>query len=405
MSIRERSFHSIQNASHQKLFRLKNHLAKRPTTLLGIGPVSPYCVDVGIELANAHRIPLIFIASRRQIDADCFGGGYVNRWTTEEFCRYVKSKDTNNQVLLARDHGGPWQSEYETRGNFTLDQALASAKTSYQVDIASGMDILHLDPGHDEKGKATVSFPDYIDRTKELLVFCHKQAEAYGKEIAIEIGTEEGLIGAAHPEETEEFLQTIVAFCEKESLPLPNFLVVQTGTKVMEMRNVGPLTSLIKKTTGKYIPPSLSRLVKLCNIHGLLIKEHNADYLGEETLRWHPSAGIHVANVAPEFGVVETTAFLNLLKQTGLQHLHEKTLSLSFQSQKWKKWMVEDTQASDFERALIAGHYIFSTPEFLEIKKEATARCQALQINLEQVLKDAIRTSMMRYIRNFGLIS
>ena len=39
-----------------------------------------------------------------------------------------------------------------------------------------------------------------------------------------------------------------------------------------------------------------------------MLKEHNADYLSDNALKWHKKFGIHGANVAPEFGVCETKA-------------------------------------------------------------------------------------------------
>ena len=48
------------------------------------------------------------------------------------------------------------------------------------------------------------------------------------------------------------------------------------------------------------------------------MKEHNTDYLSNDSLKWHPKLGIHAANVAPEFGVEETKAFIQLLKNNKL---------------------------------------------------------------------------------------
>ena len=50
------------------------------------------CVDASIELANDHEIPLMLVASRRQIDSEEFGGGYVNNWTTDDFANYLIDK-------------------------------------------------------------------------------------------------------------------------------------------------------------------------------------------------------------------------------------------------------------------------------------------------------------------------
>ena len=50
-------------------------LSSKCCTLLGVGPMSINCVDAVIELGNENNIPLMLIASRRQIDSEYFGGG------------------------------------------------------------------------------------------------------------------------------------------------------------------------------------------------------------------------------------------------------------------------------------------------------------------------------------------
>ena len=73
--------------------RLNSLIQKRRCTLLGVGPMSLNCVDAAIELAETQDVPLMLIASRRQVDSEQFGGGYVNNWTTQEFSRYVIDND------------------------------------------------------------------------------------------------------------------------------------------------------------------------------------------------------------------------------------------------------------------------------------------------------------------------
>ena len=67
---------------------LMNFYKSRQCTLLGVGPMSKNCVDVTIELANRHEVPLMLMASRRQIECSAMGGGYVENWSTEEFCKF-----------------------------------------------------------------------------------------------------------------------------------------------------------------------------------------------------------------------------------------------------------------------------------------------------------------------------
>ena len=96
---------------------LSSFVTAKQCTLLGIGPMSKNCVDVTIELANDYNIPLMLIASRRQIEAKSLGRGYVNNWSTEEFAKYVRENDKNYNIILCRDHGGPYQNENENKKN------------------------------------------------------------------------------------------------------------------------------------------------------------------------------------------------------------------------------------------------------------------------------------------------
>ena len=104
--------------------------------------MSKNCVDVSVEIADQYQIPLMLIASRRQIDSEEFGGGYVNNWSTSEYAGYINKIKKTDNILLARDHGGPWQNEQEK--NMSLDQAMRSAKNSYMADIDAGFHILHI---------------------------------------------------------------------------------------------------------------------------------------------------------------------------------------------------------------------------------------------------------------------
>ena len=60
---------------------LQSFMSRKKCTLLGVGPMSKNCIDAAIEIANDEHIPIMLIASRRQIDSEELGGGYVNNWT------------------------------------------------------------------------------------------------------------------------------------------------------------------------------------------------------------------------------------------------------------------------------------------------------------------------------------
>ena len=383
--------------------KIQNYLAKKCCALLGVGPMSVNCVDAAIELANENDVPLMLIASRRQIDSEDFGGGYVNNWSTKRFADYVIDKDKKGKVLLARDHGGPWQNEHEKRNKLSLRKAMDSAKASYRADIDAGFQILHIDPSVDIFG--TPSASEVLDRIFELYEFCWTYAQQQGKEIIFEIGTEEQSGSTNTQEELDFTLEQVGLFCDKHRFPRPTFVVVQTGTRVMEMRNVGSFDSPLRVANELPAEIQVPKMVQICNQHGIYMKEHNADYLSDEALSWHPRLGIHAVNVAPEFGVAESKALVNILEQNGLNDLAENFLNLAFSSRKWEKWMVKDSKASDRDRSIIAGHYIFSTPEFREIKMACQHHLTKKDIKLDLELKRVVKKSIHRYMSNFRLVS
>ena len=383
--------------------RIANYLARKRATLLGVGPMSVNCVDATIELANEYEVPIMLIASRRQIDSEEFGGGYVNNWTTEEFARYVTDHDKKGKILIARDHGGPWQNTKEKDQGLGLRRAMESAKSSYRADIAAGFQVLHIDPSVDIHGHPDVD--EVLDRVFDLYEYCWSQAQYMGKEIIFEIGTEEQSGSTNSQEELDYTLNAIQNFCKKNRLPQPTFVVIQCGTRVMEMRNVGSFDSPVRVANELPAEIQLPKMIEICNRYGIFMKEHNTDYLSDEALQWHPRLGIHAANVAPEFGVAETRALLSVLESNGLKRLADQFLQLAYDSKKWDKWMLENTKATDRDRSVIAGHYIFSHPKCIELKEEAREALAGKGINIEQHLKNKVKHSILRYLRNFRLVS
>jgi len=379
--------------------RLESFVRERRCTLLGVGPVSMNCVDAAIEVANQHDVPIILIASRRQIDSEDFGGGYVNNWNTGQFARYVSDRDRRGRVVLARDHGGPWQNSREIELGLNLRQAMDSAKRSYLSDLNAGFQILHIDPSIDMHDVPDID--ETLERIFELYEYCWAQAVRLDKDVIFEIGTEEQTGTTNTQEELEYTLHATQQFCIKNNLPLPSFVVVQTGTRVMEMRNVGSFDSPIRIVDELPAEIQLPKVIEICDRYGILMKEHNADYLSDETLQWHPRLGIHSANVAPEFGVTETRALLSVLEHNDMTDLADCFLQLALDSGKWGKWMLAESEATDRDRAIIAGHYVFSSPECIRLKEMAGRLLMGKGIELERLLKATVKQSILRYLCNF----
>jgi len=382
--------------------KLFNYQRKRRVTFLGVGPMSLNCVDTSIKLANKYEIPIFLIASRRQIECQKFGGGYVNNWSTESFSSYVNKKDKKGKIFLARDHGGPWQNPNEIDQNIGIGEAMQLAKESFMADIKSGFKILHIDPSIDIHSKPSVD--EILDRVYELYEFCWTQAQRLQKDLVFEIGTEEQSGGTNTPEELDYILSSLKNFCFSNKLPFPTFVVIQSGTKVLEESNVGSFDSPIRIANQIPAEIQIPKMLKICKQYDVMMKSHNTDYLSNEALSWHPKLGIHSANVAPEFGVVETKAFLKILKENNLNTLYDEFVELSYESLKWQKWIKPNSKASVIDKAVISGHYIFSKPEFIEIKNKATNFLKGKDILLDEVLKKSIEISIIRYLKNFRLI-
>jgi tagatose-1,6-bisphosphate aldolase non-catalytic subunit AgaZ/GatZ len=383
--------------------RLENFLKRKRCTLLGVGPMSVNCVDAAVELANLHEIPMMLIASRRQIDSEAFGGGYVNNWTTAQFASYVMDRDKKGKVLLARDHGGPWQNTREKEQGLGLRRAMDSAKSSYLADIEAGFQVLHIDPSVDIHGQPPVD--EVLSRVFELYEYCWSQAQRLGREVIFEIGTEEQSGSTNSQEELNYTLNAMQEFCTRNRLPQPSFVVIQAGTRVMEKRNVGSFDSPIRVAQEIPAEIQLPKMIEICNHYGIFMKEHNTDYVSDEALQWHPRLGIHAANVAPEFGVAETMALLEVLEGNGCDTQAETFLGLAYGSRKWDKWMLKNTEASDRDRAIIAGHYVFATPECQELKAQAASKLQHKGIELDDYLKRQVKGSILRYLTNFRLVT
>ena len=94
----------------------------------------------------------------------------------------------------------------------------------------------------------------------------------------------------------------------------------------MEMRNIGSFDSPVR--IAKEIPSEIliPKVLEVCESYNILLKEHNADYLSDMALSWHPKLGISAANKAPEFGVTESKALYQFLTSEGLKNMLKNLL-------------------------------------------------------------------------------
>lgn len=391
----------------------------KSSTILGIGPMSKYCVQSALELSKDHDFPVMFIASRNQVDKDELGGGYVNGWNQFTFSDTVKevaeSIEFDNNYYLCRDHGGPWQRDKERNDHLSEEEAMKLGKESYLADIEAGFELLMIDPTKDpfEVGKV-IPLNVVVRRTVELIEFCEEERIKRNlPEIGYEVGTEETNGGLTSTETYEKFIIQLKAELEKRELPLPTFIVGQTGTLVRKTEQAG-----IFNFNNAY------ELAQMAKQYGVGLKEHNGDYLDDVSLLEHIPSGITATNVAPQYGTEETRAYLKLAEVE--QKLADKNLienpsntrgvllDKAIKSERWRKWMVGDQRDLTLEEIVnnqelsnevldIAGHYTFNKEE---VKEEITSLFRNLgeqNIDGERFVIDHIKRPIRDYVEAYNL--
>jgi len=96
---------------------------------------------------------------------------------------------------------------------------------------------------------------------------------------------------------------------------------------------------------------------------------------------------------------------LEIMDNLKLSFLKKSFIKISLESNKWKKWMLRHSNANDYDRAVISGHYIFSNSKFIEIKNELSKILKIKKkLSLDKILKNEIKVSIKRYLTNFNLI-
>lgn len=377
---------------------MKNRLTKilNSNTMVGVGPMSINSINATIDLAKYSKLPLMLIPSRRQIDRN---EGYVGNFNSIKFSNYLKNK---KNIILCRDHGGPWQNNYEVENNLNIKKAMLSAKKSFETDIDAGFEIIHVDPSIDINNKLNIEI--ILDRIFELVEHCWHYSKKKKKKILFEIGTEEqnGLLETF--ENYEYAFSKLNKFFLSNKIPNPIFFVVQFGTKVMEDKNIGKFNKITNFSELKDKNKEFLRIINFLRKNKIFTKIHNVDYLSDRHLSFLKMCKVGAINVAPEFGVVETRSFIKILKDNNLDELLKNFLDLSYKSKKWKKWVINKNKISKFKCSELSGHYVFSSKEFKKIKNEANKYLIKRNIDMDGIMYSSVKNSILRYLKRFSLL-
>jgi len=294
-----------------------------------IGPMSSEIIEAVFKYSHFQRKELMLISSKNQID---YNGGYVNNWTTSDFANFVNQMKKSYplaDVKICRDHCGPGFN-----GVFDLEDSYKTIES----DIKNGFNLIHIDFCHFQG-----SMEQQLEESKKAILHCLK----LNPNILIEVGTDEN-VGANYSlpnlQELEREIDFFKSFCK------PEFYVVQTGSLVKEINQVGNYnTEFIKK---------ISELLKS---KGIKLKEHNADYLNHRQIQERQGI-VDAMNIAPQLGVIQTSFILKKCLIYGVDFSEFE--DLVYQGQRWKKWLHKNTSDNKFLCTLIAGHYHFASPEY-----------------------------------------
>jgi hypothetical protein len=258
-----------------------------------------------------------FAVTRRQVD---YNGGYVNGWNTKSFYDYVKSKSSN--IVLERDHGGPFQGTVE-------DNGLAS----YRDDL-NYFDIIHIDPW-----KQVKSISEGLNLTSTTILELYQ----HNPKVKYEVLTEAAIKQFKHKE--YRAMLSDLRFFSAEAFDNIEYVVVQSGVKI-------DLVS--RKNTNKFLIKPLSTMIEVCKEYGKKTKEHNGDYLSKEERDARFHAGIDAINIGPELIQLETEIYL--------EHMTEAEKNVFYkvcvESRKWERWVTPEFDISNKEMVIsVCGHY------------------------------------------------
>lgn len=392
---------------------------KERASMLGIGPMSKTLIKASMLLAKDKDFPLMFIASRNQVDSNELGGGYVCNWDQKGFAQAIEEVaneiDFDGLYYLCRDHGGPWQRDNERNAHLPEEEAMELGKKSYLADLLNGFDLLHIDPTKDPYvvGKS-IEMDVVINRTIELIEYVEKERKERNlPPISYEVGTEETNGGLTSQESYDKFIEKLTTELENRNLPLPCFIVGQTGTLTRLTENVGHFDAKTSK-----------KLADIAKKYGVGLKEHNGDYLDDAILLEHPTLGITAMNVAPEYGTVETQAYLKLIEvenelyKDGLitekSNLENVLKEEAVKSGRWKKWMVDGKDKLSFEEIMddakltnliteISGHYTFNNDSVKAEIQNLFNNLDKAGIDGEKYVINKIKDSIDKYVKCFNL--
>jgi len=369
-------------------------------TLLGVGPMSRRVIRCALRVSGLRGFPLKLIASRNQIDYD---GGYVEGLTQASFGESVRGlmpQGHHGWVYLCGDHYGPGRKEGEQ--TMPYEQALEATRRSCLEAVRAGWDLLHLDPTLDPAYPEEVPAGLVVERTKDIWSWVEDARKRQNlPPVSYEVGSEPTSGRLTGPEGSAELVRQCAEL-------RPAFVVGHVGPHIKMDINIGG----IDLPRARRLSEAIRDSSRSCGFAAGL-KVHNVDYSPGDVLKCYPYYGIMAANVAPEFGVAETKAYLALAGKLGRQgRAFVKLLGDSvLKSRRYVKWLLEDVPQeairgdARFLRWVteVAGHYELSKPDIAEAVRDLLRAAGDVEDDPPGFIDCAVEKAVGRYVECLGL--
>lgn len=386
-------------------------------TLLGICPMSEEIVTAALREAAVESFVPMFIATPRQVDAD---RGYTG-WSQQDLRAFIERtadrEGYDGPSILARDHGGPYQSVRD-RGDDSVEPetAMEYAKELFYTDLEAGFDILHVDATEDATADEILPLSTVADRTVELITAIERQRRKNGyAPIYYEVGTEEISGGMTDSKSFNEYIELLGKKLADEGLEDVKdrllFIVGQVGTTMrIDMTN-------------EFDIDQASTLVERAGTHGLYLKTHYTDWLEDSTLSRFPELGIGGANVGPEFAATIVDALADLSERESEIVASTDGVSTSgfmkvfknatIEDETWKKFApddLDDKEHASFVQenrqniATCVGRYVFTDPAVVDARKQLYETIEThTQIDPDEYVVESVQSAIDRYVDAFNL--
>ena len=325
---------------------------------LAFGPMSTESIDAVFKYSETFRKEMMLIASKNQID---YSGGYVNNWNTAQYMNFVRKMRTrypHANVAICRDHCGP---------GFNGNHDLKDSRMTIKTDIENGFDLIHIDFCHYHGERE-----EMLARSREATMY----ALSLNHRIALEIGTDENDGSHYSAGEIDRIASDVTFFKEFCN---PEFFVVQTGSLIKEMQQVGTFN---QEFVGK--------IHGFLKSQGLKLKEHNADYLSVEEIEQRKGI-VDAMNIAPQLGAVQTLTVLQQSRIYGVSP--DAFLEEAYNGGKWKKWLNTNNPENRLLCSTIAGHYHFASENYKNLVDRLSKRTD---------IQEKITNSLVEVIEHYG---